>query len=71
MIEYESVEEFIGRGGVVKQCRPHKAHNAQKTQKIKCPNSFALGRKVFSIGTGSKGVTSKRPYVTERSEVKA
>jgi hypothetical protein len=53
----ESVQEFLNRGGQVTICKPMKAHGAQKKQTIKCPNSFSLGRKVFTVGCASKGVS--------------
>lgn len=37
MKHVETVEEFLARGGAVKQCAPAKAHGAQKAQTIKCP----------------------------------
>ena len=53
----ESVQEFLNRGGKVTFCKEAKAYGAQKKQTIKCPNSFSLGRKVFTVGSGSKGVS--------------
>lgn len=53
----ESVQEFLNRGGNVTVCKPMNAHGAQKKQTIKCPNSFSLGRKAFTVGCGNKGVS--------------
>jgi len=41
---YETVAEFVKRGGKITVAKPHKAHNAQKNQKIKVP--FRIGKLV-------------------------
>jgi len=53
----ESVQEFLNRGGNVTICKPMNAHGAQKKQTIKCPNSFSLGRKAFTVGCKTNGVS--------------
>jgi hypothetical protein len=40
--EHESVEDFLKRGGKIKQVASHAAHGAQKKQKIKVP--FRMGK---------------------------
>lgn len=59
-MNYESVEEFIGRGGKITMCKPHKARGAQKPQTMRSNNAFTRGRKAFTLGTGRFGVCSKR-----------
>jgi len=41
-MKFETVEEFIKRGGKITVVAPHKALNAQKKQTIKVP--FRIGR---------------------------
>ena len=53
----ESVQEFLARGGKVTMCADKNARGAQTPQMIKVCNTFSCGRKAFSIGTGSKGVS--------------
>jgi hypothetical protein len=40
--EHESVEDFVKRGGKIKQVAAHKAHGSQKKQTIKVP--FRMGK---------------------------
>ena len=54
-IIFESVDEFLARGGKIKQCAPANAFNAQKPQMIKVRNSFSNGRKAFTIGSKPAG----------------
>jgi len=53
----ESVQEFLNRGGKVTICKDAKAYGAQKKATIKCPNSFSLGRKAFTVGCKTNGVS--------------
>jgi len=39
---YETIAEFLKRGGKIMVAKPHKAFNAQKKQTIKVP--FRIGR---------------------------
>jgi hypothetical protein len=39
---FETVAEFVKRGGTITMAKPHKAFNAQKKQTIKVP--FRIGR---------------------------
>lgn len=41
--QFETVEEFLARGGKIKTIAAHKAHNAQKPQTIKVP--YRIGKK--------------------------
>lgn len=44
MKTYETVEEFVKRGGTVTVARPHRAYHAQPPQRIKVP--FKIGKLV-------------------------
>lgn len=65
----ETVEEFLARGGRVTRCADKNARGAQKPQTIKVCNTFSQGRKAFSIGTGSKGVSRTTVGSTPESKI--
>jgi hypothetical protein len=69
LMKNETVEEFMARGGKVTKCADKNARGAQKPQTIKVCNTFSQGRKAFSIGTGSKGISRNLIGATPESKI--
>jgi len=64
-ITFESVEEFLARGGKITTVKPAKAYGSQKPQMIKVKNSFSHGRKAFTVGGGANRINQKRTVEME------